>query len=227
MWMLLFAGYALVSLVLLLGGLLIPGLGFAGLFIANQLEAGFYQILLRRLRGFRVEAREVFAGFGSRYWQLTLAKLIQGAVQTGFALVLVVGLAPAGFVWWTVWTDQVFLKPELILALLLAGLVVSLIAIIGLFYFLVSWLFAAPLILDRQLDAWPALQQSRRVINRHPWRISWILLGVSTFGLAGILIAGIGVIYTGARAWAMLAVLYEDLTGDAETPLPAEGAASP
>ncbi|MCW5558527.1 MAG: hypothetical protein KIT22_11940, partial [Verrucomicrobiae bacterium] len=100
--------------------------------------------------------------------------------------------------------------------------VVSLIAVFGLFYFLIAWLFAAPLILDRHLEVWPALRQSRRVLNRHPWRISWILLVVSTFGLAGFLIAGVGVIYTGARAWAMLTVLYEDLTADPEAPQPVE-----
>ncbi|MBN8247977.1 MAG: hypothetical protein J0L84_11095 [Verrucomicrobia bacterium] len=217
-WMLLFTGYALLSLVLLLGGLVIPMFGAAGLFLSNQAEAGLYLAFLRRLRGFPAEPRTALEAFGSRYWALTLAKLIQTSVQTVFGLPLLIGLAPAGFVGWTTYRGEVLPGPELILPLLLAGTGLSLVGVFGLFYFLVAWLFAAPLILDRGLEAWPALQHSRRLLNRHPWRVSWILLVVSTYGLAGLLIAGIGVIGTGAHAWAMLAVLYEDLAGPPEPP---------
>lgn len=218
--MALFSGYAVLSLILLLGTA-------AGLFLSNQAEAGVYLALLRRLRGMPVEPRSVLEGLGPRYWALTLAKLIQASVQTCFGVVMITGLAPAAYVGWTQYRgDELLFGPELLLSLLLAGAGVSLVGVFGLFYFVVAWLFAAPLILDRGMEAWPALQYSRHLVNRHPWRISWILLVVSTYGLAGVLLAGVGVIVTGARAWAMLAVLYEDLVETPEGPPPGIGHAS-
>jgi len=225
--MLLFTGYALLSLVLQVGALVIPFLGMAAVFVGNQIEAGMYAVCLRPLRGGPVQVGDVLAGFGPEYWRLTLCKLIQTAVQTGFTLLLLIGLAPVGFIWWANQNEAALPAPEVLVALLLVGLVVSLLGVFGLFYFLVSWLFAAPLVLDRGLGIWPALECSRRWINRHPWRLSWLLLVVSTYGSAGLLLAGVGVIYTGARAWAMLAVLYEDLAGNAPSALVVPASAGP
>ena len=64
--------------------------------------------------------------------------------------------------------------------LFLAGLVTWLLTLLGLvclilpgIYLAVAWLFTLALVIDKRLDFWPAMELSRRTINRHWWKFLW------------------------------------------------------
>lgn len=196
-------------------GLVIPFASNAiGLFITSQLTAGLYLVFLLCLRGEPVQFHAAYRGFGPRYWQLTLCQLIQSAIMLAFGLLLFAGLAPALFIGIGASTGN--FQPPLWAVIVLFGLgtIISLVAIVFLFYFLISWMFAAPLILDKGLDVWPAMKLSRKLVNRHPWRFSWAILVITTFGGLGLVLCGVGVIVTGTLSGLMLAAVYEDMVGD-------------
>ena len=203
-------------------GLIIPFAStLAGIFTTSQLTAGLYRVFLIRIRGHPVDLHAGFGGFGPRYWQLTLGQMVQSALLAGFGLLLILSLAPAGILWVGTMTGK-FSPPLSLLMLLFAACGIgAMVAVSLLFYFLISWMFAAPLILDKGLDFWPAMRLSRARVNRHPWRFSWVLLVVSTFGMLGALVCGVGIIITGSLAGVMMAILYEDMFGElASRPTP-------
>jgi len=84
------------------------------------------------------------------------------------------------------------------LQLFLAGLVSALLTAVGLLlcilpgiYLLVAWLFAFALVIDRKLEFWPAMELSRRVVNRHWWSLFGLCLVNLIVVLAGRLISPI------------------------------------
>lgn len=67
--------------------------------------------------------------------------------------------------------------------LVLAGLLTSVLTTLGFLfcfipglYLLVAWVFALPLIVDRRLEFWAAMEQSRRVVTRSWFQVALLLL---------------------------------------------------
>jgi hypothetical protein len=102
--------------------------------------------------------------------------------------------------------------------LMLTGLVSTLLAFVGLalcilpgIYLWVAWTFAVPLVIDKRLEFWPAMEASRRAVTMHWWVLfALILLGVllQFLGIAACVIGwflALPVVY-GAVAYA-----YEDI----------------
>ena len=113
------------------------------------------------------------------------------------------------------------------LQLFLAGLVGAILGSIGFLfcvlpgiYLAVAWIFAVPLVIDRRLEFWSAMELSRKVISHHWWQMLWLcILGVLVC-LLGFLAFCIGIyvaipVVVGAYAYA-----YEDIFGSS-TPSPA------
>ncbi|MFO1460213.1 MAG: GYF domain-containing protein [Verrucomicrobiota bacterium] len=195
-------------------GMVVPlAANIIGLFVTSQLTAGLYLVFLQPLRGEPVNIQSGFRGFGPRYWQLTLYQVIQSVVMLGFAILMGVGMAPMIFLGAASTAGRANPPLSVVIALFAVGALVAIVAVICLFYFLVSWMFAAPLILDKGLDAWPAMKLCRKVVNRHPFRFSIILLVVSTFGMIGAVLCGVGMLVTGTAAGLMMASVYEDMFG--------------
>jgi predicted Ser/Thr protein kinase len=106
------------------------------------------------------------------------------------------------------------------LHLFLAGFVTTLLTWIGFLclilpgiYLMVAWCFAIPLVIDKGLDFWSAMELSRKVVTRHWWKfllfgivlIALLFLGVLTF------IVGIFLMMPWIVASQMYA--YEDIIG--------------
>ncbi len=112
------------------------------------------------------------------------------------------------------------------LHLFLGGFVAWMLTIIGyLFliipgvYLMVAWIFALPLIIDKQIDFWPAMELSRKVVTRHWWKFLGFCLVLDLLVLAGVLACGIGVFVTMPIAIAALMYAYEDILGDSRQTL--------
>ena len=94
----------------------------------------------------------------------------------------------------------------------LTGLGFLLCALPGI-YLTVSWVFVLPLVIDKKLDFWPAMELSRRVVTKHWWLMLGFLIVCGLVVLAGLLACCVGVFVTMAIAQAALMYAYEDIFG--------------
>jgi uncharacterized membrane protein len=102
---------------------------------------------------------------------------------------------------------------------LIAAHVVSMILVLlGLIFFvipgiylLVSWTFALPLIIDRKMEFWDAMELSRKMVSRHWWKIFGLAIVLMLLGLAGLVVFFVGVFVAGAIAQAALCYAYEEI----------------
>ena len=102
--------------------------------------------------------------------------------------------------------------------LMLGGLVSTLLGCLGLLflilpgiYLMVAWCFTAPLIIDKQLDFWPAMEVSRRVVTAQWWQVFGLLLVAGFLAALGILGCGVGIFLTFPFAFCARVVAYETL----------------
>ena len=102
--------------------------------------------------------------------------------------------------------------------LILLGLVSSILNLIAFFlcvipmiYLTVSWIYALPLIIDRNLQFWDAMELSRKVVGKH-WFITFaFLLVIGLLGACGFIACCIGLFVTIPLATIALMYAYEDI----------------
>jgi uncharacterized membrane protein len=81
-------------------------------------------------------------------------------------------------------------------------------------YLAVAYIFAVPLIADKKLEFWTAMELSRKVVTTHWFPALGLIIVAGIIAALGVLAIGIGLIVTAPIAGASLAVAYEDLFGD-------------
>ena len=106
------------------------------------------------------------------------------------------------------------------LDLTMAGLVKWLLTTLGLIlcilpgiYLAVGYVFALPLVVDKQMDFWTAMEVSRRVVHEHWWSVFALVIVLALVAFAGFLLCGVGELITIPVASAALMYAYEDLFG--------------
>ena len=106
------------------------------------------------------------------------------------------------------------------LQLFLAGLVSGLLSFMGFLfcllpgiYLAVAWIFALPLVIDKNLDFWPAMELSRKIITRHWWLFLGFLLVNFLVTLLGLAVCIVGVFVAQPLVLGALAYAYEDIFG--------------
>ena len=106
------------------------------------------------------------------------------------------------------------------LNLVMCGLVKLLLICLGVMacilpgiYLGVGYVFAIPLVIDKKMDFWPAMELSRRVVHKHWWSIFALVIVLALVACAGFLACGIGALITIPLASAAFLYVYEDLFG--------------
>lgn len=109
------------------------------------------------------------------------------------------------------------------LNLTLAGLVKAVLTSLGFvlcvlpgIYLGVGYVFALPLVIDKKMEFWPAMEVSRRVVHRHWWSTFALVIVLALVAVAGFMVCIVGAFVTIPVASAALMYVYEDLFG-AET----------
>ena len=105
-----------------------------------------------------------------------------------------------------------------LLQLFLAGLVTTLLKGLGFvclilpgIYLSVAWLFVLPLVIDKRLDFWPAMQLSLKTIHKHWWKFFGLWVVLMLFNLAGLLVCFVGLFVTIPISLAARMYAYEDI----------------
>ncbi|MDR3458620.1 MAG: protein kinase [Verrucomicrobiae bacterium] len=112
------------------------------------------------------------------------------------------------------------------LHLFLAGFVTWMLAGLGFvclilpgIYLMVAWWFTIILVADKQLDFWPAMELSRKVVTRHWWKFFGLWLVMALVCALGVICCGIGIFIAAPVAMIATTYAYEDVFGR-KTPAP-------
>lgn len=104
------------------------------------------------------------------------------------------------------------------LQLFLGSLVSSLLIGVGFFfcvlpgiYLAIAWKFTLPLIADKRIDFWPAMELSRRVISKHWWSFLGFAIVMVLVNFVGVLACFVGVFITAPLTMIALTYAYEDI----------------
>ena len=111
---------------------------------------------------------------------------------------------------------------ERFLNLFLAGFATSLLTGVGFFclvlpgiFLLVAWMFTLPLVVDKQLDFWSAMELSRKVVSKHWFKFFGMTLFMILLMFAGALTLGVGIFVAAPILFLMATYAYEDTFGSA------------
>ena len=108
--------------------------------------------------------------------------------------------------------------------LIIAGLLVSALTALGCLlcvlpgiYLAVGYVFVLPLVIDKKMDFWPAMEVSRQVVHEQWWSMFLLALVLILIVCAGALACLVGLIIAIPVASAALVYVYEDLFGPRAT----------
>lgn len=209
---LMFAGQMAVGLL----GLLIPFIGtLIAPFVQAPLMGGLCLLYLSCVRNQPADVSFVFRGFSPppRWLQLSLAMLVQ-TVLMGVAMLplvaligggVILGVRPAGG-----GPPTATMTAGMVTLFVIGGVLFA----AAMIYVTTSWMFAIPLIMDKGLKFWPAMELSRKVVAKHFWQCVLLLLVSGLIAGVGLLACGVGMIVSAPVAFAMWCWAYEDLFGD-------------
>jgi predicted Ser/Thr protein kinase len=114
---------------------------------------------------------------------------------------------------------------QLFLASLVANLLLFLAfvcLVLPFIYLFVAWIFLLPLVADKRLEFWSAMQLSRKAVSKHWWQFFGFGILLVLFNIAGFLACCIGIFVTVPVSLAALMYAYEDIfsvpAGTAKTP---------
>jgi predicted Ser/Thr protein kinase len=80
-------------------------------------------------------------------------------------------------------------------------------------YLAVAWYFTLPLIIDKGLDFWSAMELSRKTVTRHWWKFLWFVILLLLLRFAGLLVFLVGFFIAMPLFKASMMYAYEDLFG--------------
>jgi hypothetical protein len=108
--------------------------------------------------------------------------------------------------------------------LILLGLVMNILTIIGYalclapgIYLAVAWFFAVPLVIDKQMGFWQAMELSRKMVNKHWFLVFAFLLVYGLLSVVGIVACCIGIFVTLPIGIAALMYAYETIFSPSQT----------
>ena len=204
-----FGGVAVLLLIQLgLGGLgRIPFVGLVfsvgSFIITGPMTGGVYYFLLKAIRRQPAEIGDVFAGFRLAFGQLLLGYIVV-ALLTGLAALP--GLAIMGLpIFMMVRHHAVEVGPFL---LALLGFIIAMIPAV---YLGVSWMFSLPLIIDKQMEFWPAMSASRRMVSKHWWLVFGLLVVCGLINLAGFAVCCVGIFFSLPIVFGAMMYAYESI----------------
>jgi uncharacterized membrane protein len=192
-------GVVVVVYACLFVGSFIPCVGgIVQLVIQGPLMGGMYLFFLKLIRRQEATVGDAFAGFSIAFLQLFLVGLVTG-------ILIFLCMLPAGIV---IGVGAILTKSDP--SPLLIGLAV-LIAVVPVVYFSICWLYSIPLVIDKRIDFWPAMELSRKVVTMHWGSIFLLALVCGLVTVAGVLALCVGVLVAAPVVVASLMYAYEDI----------------
>jgi hypothetical protein len=203
-------GTTILVVLAILAAQNVPYIGpLISLIVQGPLVGGIFWYYIRSIRGQEAGLAEAFGGFGPKFVQTMLAHAIS-SIMAG--LIMAPGIVC--MVMPLFWLDGAQIEsPSMFFAavgpLFLAGIGLFIVGWLIVMYLMVSWVFAIPLVMDKGLDFWPALEMSRKVVSRHWWKMFALFFIVSILGVFSFCLCCLPM----PAVFAALAYAYEDIFG--------------
>ena len=172
--------------------------------IAGPLMGGLLYLFLRVVRGEVAAAGDVFDGFRRAFAQLFLGQLVT-------SLLMMVCLLPALAAGVIILLPSLLHHTEPVMSQLLMVGAVALLCVIPMIYLQVNWMFTLPLILDKDLEFWPAMKLSWRRVNVHWWSCFGLVVLGGLLNILGVLLCFVGLLITVPIGFAALMYAYETI----------------
>lgn len=216
-----FSQVFVATLLVTVASWMVGAVPYFGFFLSGAIHGvlygGLYIFFLKLIRKQKVEIADAFSGFSPIFPQLLLA----GGVVSILTLLVVGILAMPFFI--AVIPSIVFMAhhhgegawPIFPGALAVIGLVVGALAGMTL---AMLWIFAVPLVADKKMDFWPAMELSRKVVMRRFWSVAGLVIASGVIAFIGILGCGVGILFTLPIAFGAIAFAYETLFGNLAKP---------
>jgi hypothetical protein len=158
----------------------------------GALSGGLWTYFVRKTRREEATLQDAFSGFGRMFGQLLLANLVATILSVlplipGYAL-LIVGILSAAAAPGPTAAAAIF--P-------LAGGALIIVGFLGYIGLATLWLFSIPLVADKRLPFWPAMQLSRKMVSKHFWSNLGLLvvLGIIiALPVVVVMMVGLGVV---------------------------------
>jgi hypothetical protein len=204
-----FGGIAILFLIQLgiagLGQIPFVGLVFSlgNIIITGPLMGGVCLFLLKNIRRQPVEVGDIFCGFRMAFAQLLLGYLVM--VMLIFLSALPGMMIMAFPIFIMVRNHAPDVVPMLVASL---GFIVALVPAT---YFSISWMFSLPLIIDKQMEFWPALSASRKMVGKHWWLVFGLAVVCGLIKLAGFAACCVGLFFTLPIALGATMYAYESI----------------
>jgi hypothetical protein len=198
-----------------------PLFTIANMIVAGPLMGGLFYVFLQTIRGGSAEVGDVFAGFRKNFGQLFLGHLVPGLLiglcLIPFAVVLAFTLVPLFVHGQLAQPGQT--QEQVAQAIINAFSKISIwplaltafVCIIPVLYLQTCWVFTLPLIMDKEMDFWTAMNTSRKQVGKHWWHIFGLVIVVGLLNLVGVLLCCVGVLFTMPIGFAALMFAYETI----------------
>ena len=181
----------------------IPLIGALAGFLYTPLFAGLSYYLLLKVRREPVRFEDCFCGFNRNFLQLFLLGLVVGMITLA-AMIPGLGVIIGGVI-----AAEGTSEPAGV-AIAMAG---ALLCMIPAMYLNTIWMFSIFLCIDREIDFWPAMTKSMKVVHRHFFSCLLFLVVIALINLGGVLALCFGVFITFPWSMLALAFFYEDAFG--------------
>jgi len=192
-------------------------------FIVGPLMGGVFYLFIQTIRGQPASVGDVFAGFRLAFGQLFLGYLVPallaGLCMIPFVIVLAIKLIPAVGHFHSTTPDAAEIQSlmPVIKGTLLTCLPILFICLIPMIYLQTSWLFALPLIIDKQMGFWAAMKASWKRVNKHWWQVFGLVVLVGLINIGGLLLCCVGMLFTLPIGLGALMYAYETVCSPAES----------
>jgi len=178
--------------------------------IMGPLTGGVYYFMLKHIRHQPGDIGDIFSGFRLCFGQLVLCYLVMAILIFVSAIP---GMAVTAYPIYLM-VRQHAVSPPLVLWAA-AGLVVAIIPVI---YLGVSWIFSLALVVDRQMEFWPALGVSRKMVGKHWWPVFGLVVVCALIKVAGLLVCCLGLFISMPLVFAAMMYAYESIFSATKTP---------
>lgn len=197
-------GIGLVSNIPIIGGLI-------QMVLQGPLMGGFYWFYLKLIRTGKAEVKDLFAGFGPSFVPLMLVSIVSSLIT--LACAVAVGLP----MMWPVLGDVLKnldhperLQFDAFGPTVIAGGVLIVVILMAL---TLLWMFSLPLVMDKKLAFWNAMEISRKTVAKTWFGFLVLILVSGILSSLGVLACCVGVLFTAPIAPAALMYAYEDIYG--------------
>jgi uncharacterized membrane protein len=195
-------GIGVLGMIPLIG----PVFSLGNLVIVGPLEAGVFYLLLNVIRRQPANAGDVFEGFRRCFGQLFLGKLVSGLLAGLCMIPAVIVAAFVLFVPMALHHQQQPTPAQIIIVV--AAFLVCMIPTVVL---QINWIFTLPLIIDRRMSFWPAMQASWKMVTKHWWQIFGLFILVALLNVVGMILCCVGLLFTIPVGFGALMYAYETI----------------